>query len=125
MEFYNIRIINQGRNEYKGNIVIDENQSIYGICTEKNYDNQDTISGQLTSEGLYIVIQCESESIPVLAKQSDYFPKKSIFKSSYFTGNSLDAINDLIFIELTNIKDIEQGLTVGSNKNKQLQKSCI
>lgn len=122
MDFYNIRIINQGRNEYNGNIVIDENQSIYGICTEKNYDNQDKILGQLTSEGLYIVIQSESENIPVLAKQSDYFPKKSIFKSNSFTGNSLDSINDLIFIEINNIKDIEQGLIIESNKNKQLQK---
>ncbi len=120
MNLYNIRIINSGRNEYRGNIVIDENQSIHGICTEKNYDNEGKISGQLTSDGMYIEIQSESEKIPVLAKSSDYFPKKSIAESNYFFGNSLDSINDTIYIEITNVKDIEQKLSNDYNKKMQL-----
>ncbi len=121
MDFYNIRIINQGRNEYRGNIIIDDNNSLYGLCTEKNYDNKKKLLGQLTPEGLYLVIKGETENIPILANQSTSFPKKSLFKASYFTGNSLDSINDLIFIELVNIKDIEQGL-IKESKTSPFQK---
>ena len=67
-----------------------------------------------------ITIMKVSEKIPVLAKSSDYFPKKSIAESNYFFGNSLDSINDTIYIEITNVKDIEQELSNDCNKKMQL-----
>ena len=120
MELYNIRIINIGRNEYRGSIVIDENRVITGSCTEKNYDNVDRISGCLLPDGMYIEIQ--NEKISAFARETDYFPKKSIAKSSYFFGNSLDSYHDSLNIEITNVCDIERELINTNDKKLQLTK---
>ena len=122
MKLCNIKIINSGRNEYVGSIIIDDNQEIFGLCTEKNYDNKDKLLGHLISDGIYIEIQSQNETIPILAKTSTYFPKKSIALANYFSGSSLDAIKDNIYIEITNVKSIEQKLLSEYNKNKQLIK---
>ena len=119
MKLCNIKIINSGRNEYSGSIIIDDNKEIFGICTEKNYDNKDRLVGYLISDSIYIEIQSKHETIPILAKTSDFFPKNSIAKSNYFSGNSLDPTKDIIYIEITNVKDIEQELL---NEHKQYKK---
>ena len=41
MDLYNIRIINSGRNEYRGNIVIDENDIDIIQNNKNNYKSDD------------------------------------------------------------------------------------
>ena len=120
MELYNIRIILLGRNEYKGSIIKDEKGQLYGISTEKNYDQKDILSGEIREDGIYLEIHCEREVIPIFAKENSFFPKQSIAQSNYFCGNTLDKIKDVIYIEMTNVKEIEKKLV--SDKPKQLVK---
>lgn len=124
MSLYNIRIINVGRNIYRGSIMVDSNQSIYGICTEANYDSKRILVGSLKNEGIYIEIICQESgtTYPILAKKTDLFPQKSIAKSTYFYGQSLDNFNDWWDIEITNVKDIENKLKTEANKKLQLIK---
>ena len=116
MELYNIRIILLGRNEYKGSIIKDEKGQLYGISTENNYDQKDILSGEIREDGIYLEIHCEREVIPIFAKENSFFPKQSIVQSSYFCGNTLDTIKDVIYIEMTNVKEIEKKLVNGKLK---------
>ena len=122
MNLYNIRIIISGRNEYRGSIIIDENQTLYGVCTERNYDNKEILSGKLTPHKLYLEIQSEYEKVTILASPINCFPMKSIAKSNYFSGNSLCYKNTSILIEITNVKDIEQELVNERNNQMILQR---
>ncbi len=99
-----------------------KNKVIYGVCTERNYDNKEILSGKLTPHELYLEIQSEYEIVPVVASPINCFPMKSIAKSNYFSGNSVCYKNTSIRIEITNVKDIEQELVNERNNQMILQR---
>ena len=117
MELYNIRIINAGRNKYNGSAIINEDGTVLGICTEENYDNEKIIKGNITKTGFDFEIFSENEKIPVSTKKTDFFVKHSIAESDYYSGCSVDSIKDTIFVEMTNVKKIEQKI---KSKKKEL-----
>ena len=111
MEISNIRVIIPGRNEYCGSISMDEEGNLYGIGTEKNYDSNVNFLGHCGIEGMYLFIVTENGNIPIMAKSTDYFPKKVIATSRYFGGYSLDIINDTVFISITSMHEVEKSLS--------------
>ena len=111
MELYNIRIINKGRNEYNGNIIIDDDNNIKGICTEKIYGFCDFLEGKINGNEMLINIHNNIETIPLPLESNNYFPKPSMAPATYFCGKSKDCIKDNFFVELINIKDIENEIT--------------
>ena len=117
MELCNIRIINAGRNKYNGSVIINEDKTVLGICTEENYDNEHIIKGNITKTGFDFEILSETEKIPVSTEKVDFFVKHSIVEADCYSGCSIDAMRDTIFVEMTNVKKIEQKIKA---KKKEL-----
>lgn len=63
MDIYNIRIINSGRNEYNGSIIVEENGTFYGSGFERNYDTAVNIVGKITLKKMHLQIITSSGDV--------------------------------------------------------------
>ena len=116
-EYFTIKIQDETCIRYSGNIILNEDGTIFGKGFDQIYYDEVEITGSLREDVMGLkVTNYSREDIIMIFEKTNNLPEYSLDYAEYYLGESTESKGIDIYIELINFKDIKSKLDNDSLK---------